>query len=124
MTRPCVRSAACAALALVFALLAHDLFMASGVHAEAPAGSHEHHGGISAGLAPPSGGASAPMHPDGCGAAIPVLSSQKPITSGPGVSDQVASGTNRVEPVQLAVPAHPPTRPPAARRALFQVYRI
>jgi hypothetical protein len=112
MTRPCVRSAACAALALVFALLAHDLFMASGVHAEAPAGSHEHHGGISAGLAPPSGGA------------IPVLSSQKPITSGPGVSDQVASGTNRVEPVQLAVPAHPPTRPPAARRALFQVYRI
>jgi hypothetical protein len=116
------------ALALVLALLAHDLLMASEAGADAPSGSHQHHAaGLSTTNALPSDSSHfsiAPLHPDGCSPAMPAVSSQKAIKSGPGVSDQVASGTNWVEPISLSLPAHPPTRPPAARRALFQVYRI
>jgi hypothetical protein len=113
--------------ALVLALLAHDTLMASDAGADASSGLHEHHAGMSAGDERPNidlHSAAAPAHPDGCGPTMPAVSPQKPSKGGPGVSGQVASGTDRVEPVQLAIPAHPPTRPPAARRALFQVYRI
>jgi len=117
----------CAVFSLVLVLLAHGLLMTSEAGADAPRGSHVHQAGLSTMDASPGDDSLseiAPMHPDGCGAAMPVLSSQRPSTSGPGVSDQVPSGVKGVESTVLARVAHPPTSPPAARRALIQVYRI
>jgi hypothetical protein len=114
-------------LVVVLALLGHGLLMADDARAYGPKDPHGSHAGMSSEMSH-AGDASTltltPAHPDACGTAMPAVTPQAQVKSGPGAHVHGILSLGHSEPVQMSEPAHPPTCPPDARRALFQVYRI